>query len=538
MSNLYYFRGNVIAEPLINQWYAHPFLVSPATAAMLITYSHLPMLQSYVDNPQSHEQALRFTEMVGGPFIGLQSRHQEWVEELLKSIQIDCTQQIALAQAIKQLAVLLKQEAAGKSLEPFYQRIPTALKGYVELSYDLMGQPNFRLLESLLYNSLYYRVSAQSVNLSFCKEDFRPFSLSTPRLKTEGSVTVKLPFAHPFYDHLFTTRFQPTDKLGIMDLYEQIPHRQAGDFDQFFELFTEEPPRSKRVAKKRSTQSDQGVRIQYIGHACLLIETDQITIITDPLISYPFDHCSLRFTYADLPEKIDYLLITHNHQDHVLIEHLLQLRCRIDTVVAPRCGSGSLQDPSLKLFFQRLGFSKVIDVDDLDTISIPNGHITAVPFLGEHGDFNIRTKTTYAIQLNDQRILCIADSVALDEDLYHHVHQFVGDIDTLFLSMECDGAAPTWLYGALLPEPLPRSVALSRKLNASDCAAALKMINTFQCKTVYLYAMGQEPWLNYIMNVQYAENSIPMVEINKLKQVCQQKNIAFKMLINYEDIIL
>ncbi len=538
MKNTYYLKNNIIPEPLVNQWYAHPFLISPATSAMLTTYSHLPIMQSYIDNPKSHEQILEDTGMVGGPFIALKSHYQEWVKELLKFTQIQCSRHIAFAQAIKKLMIDLKKEATGKSLDSFYQQLPAELKGYVELSYDLIGQPGFRLLESLLYQSHYYQSNLQSICLSVCEEDFRPFSLSTPRPFPESSIVIQLPFQHSFYDDLFRLRFNPANKTKIFDLYEKIPPHSNNSFEKFFAYFTEEYPQSNLSKKQSVIKLNPEVKIQYVGHACLLIQTDQVNIITDPVIGYPFENCSQRFTYADLPEKIDYLLITHNHQDHVLIEHLLQLRGRVDTVVVPRCGSGFLQDPSLKLLFKYLGFAKVIDVEDLDTIIVPGGQITAVPFLGEHGDFNIRTKTTYAIHLNDQKILCIADSVALDETLYHHVHQHIGDIDILFLSMECDGAAPTWLYGAFLPEPFPRSMALSRKLNASDCDAALHMVNVFNCKKIYLYAMGQESWLNYIMNIQYPEDSIPMIEVNKLKQICQQKNIAFETLKNYEELVL
>ena len=44
--------------------------------------------------------------------------------------------------------------------------------------------------------------------------------------------------------------------------------------------------------------------------------------------------------YDDLPDVIDYVLITHNHQDHLLFETMLQIRSRIKHVVVPRNGGG------------------------------------------------------------------------------------------------------------------------------------------------------------------------------------------------------
>ena len=48
-------------------------------------------------------------------------------------------------------------------------------------------------------------------------------------------------------------------------------------------------------------------------------------MVVDPFIS---SHTTAgdRFTYVDLPDHLDYCLITHGHQDHVVLESLLQIR--------------------------------------------------------------------------------------------------------------------------------------------------------------------------------------------------------------------
>ena len=61
-----------------------------------------------------------------------------------------------------------------------------------------------------------------------------------------------------------------------------------------------------------------------------------------------------------LPDKIDYVLITHNHQDHILFETLLPLRHKIKNLIVPRTNSGRLEDPDLKLMFNNIGFKNVI----------------------------------------------------------------------------------------------------------------------------------------------------------------------------------
>src|ERR1700674_3747479 len=65
----FYLRPNVAAEPLIDRWYAWSHLVPPATAARNLTGRHLPILESYIDDPNAHAAASREVGLAGGPFI-------------------------------------------------------------------------------------------------------------------------------------------------------------------------------------------------------------------------------------------------------------------------------------------------------------------------------------------------------------------------------------------------------------------------------------------------------------------------------------
>jgi glyoxylase-like metal-dependent hydrolase (beta-lactamase superfamily II) len=57
--------------------------------------------------------------------------------------------------------------------------------------------------------------------------------------------------------------------------------------------------------------------------ACILLETPYIRMLFDPVLSYTYQSHISRYSYEDLPDRIDYVFITHNHQDHVLLETLL-----------------------------------------------------------------------------------------------------------------------------------------------------------------------------------------------------------------------
>ena len=69
----------------------------------------------------------------------------------------------------------------------------------------------------------------------------------------------------------------------------------------------------------------------FFGDACILIETKDKTILIDPLVSYEISEGISRYTYHDLPDTLDYIVITHDHQDHCFFETLLQCATKSGT---------------------------------------------------------------------------------------------------------------------------------------------------------------------------------------------------------------
>ncbi len=524
-----YLKPSVIAEPLINQWYAWSYLIPPATAARYLTESQLRIMQSFIDTPAVHATTLRDPAMQGGPFVQHDPSRVDEIRALLEKTKVDQAQLMGLSEAIATLTGQLANHSPGESLEPLYADIPDALKGYVELVYDAQNNPSIRWIEGLLYRSEYYSPAQQSLALRLDADcDQRAFVMSTPRLPDANSLFLSIPFADKRLDQLFQMRHNPQSVQTIAALLEI----QDGDRPLFEQLFTPEPPR------QRSTYQGSGVRVRYMGHACVLIETAEISILCDPLVSYEHPTGMARYSHSDLPETIDYALITHNHQDHVMLETLLQLRHKIKHLVVPSGQKGSLLDPSLKLALQQIGFSQVFTLDELDSIPLPDGEIISIPVLGEHGDLNIATKNAYWIALKGRSILCAADSNNLDPTLYTHIHHLLGDLDLLFIGMECDGAPFTWAYGPLLPQPIAHQQAQTRRLDGSNYNRALDLINQLNPQQVYVYAMGQEPWLTYITSIHYTQDSAPIQESNRLVEKCQQQNRISERLFGHKEIEL
>lgn len=524
-----YFKQNVMVEPLFNQWYAWAHLISPATAAMNVSGAHLKIMQSFVTAPHTHIAAVKNPAMRGGPFIDYGADRVDQVRELLEKTRQEQSHMVDFSSDVKQLDEMLNKTASGYSLELMYEKVPPRLRGYVELMYDLNDHPSLRFIEGLLYRSKYYDERSQSITLSLIDSDQRPFVFSTPRLVPEaGKLHLRHPFAFEGWDELFQMMYTPRPLASIKEVFS-VCKEDEPLFDSFF---TDAPP------EKSPSYKGQSIRFRYFGHACVLIEAEGLSILCDPVISYKYDNGIFRYPYVELPETIDYVLITHNHQDHVMLETLLQLRHKIRNIIVPKSSGGFLADPSLKLALEKIGFRNVYEIDELEEIAIQGGSILGVPFFGEHSDLNIRCKSGYYIRVNGRSILCVADSNNIEPMLYSHLKHAMGDLDLLCIGMECDGAPLSWLYGPYLTKPITRKNDQSRRLNGSNCAAGLNMVDQLSPKEVYVYAMGQEPWLSYLTSIKYTPESRPITESTKLVNECHRRNMKAERLFGHKEIYL
>lgn len=523
-----YLRPNVQVEPLVDQWYAWSHLIAPATTARNLTERHFKIMDSYIKAPHVHANAVKIPEMLGGPFIDYGGKRVDEIRALREETKRRRQHLVELSSAIVELDTMVRTNAKGFSVAPLYEKVPPLLRGYVEIVYDLSHNPVVRFIEPLLYKSPYYDRSAQSLMLSFTKGDERSFVLSTPRLEEKDAVNIRIPFDDDAVDELFKLKQTPKPWGEIHEMCN-LSHEQSEVLRAF--MTTEPPPR-------RAPFAGPGLRWRYLGHACVLIETKEISVLFDPVISYTYDSDVPRYTYQDLPDSIDYVVLTHNHLDHTLFETLLQIRYKVKNVVVPRNAIGSLQDPSMKLIFQNAGFKSVIDMGDMETLPIEGGEIIALPFFGEHSDLDIKSKMAYMVRIGDHALVFAADSCNVEPYLYRHVHQALGDAHTLFIGMECDGAPLTWVYGPLFTQRLGRELDESRRLNGSDSAQAIEMVRQFGFHEVYVYAMGMEPWLKFLLGVQYTAKSRPIIESNRLVEECRKQGICSERMFGQKEVVL
>lgn len=132
----------------------------------------------------------------------------------------------------------------------------------------------------------------------------------------------------PVTDHFDGERFynpgKPMDKTFV-DVLKWYATRERQPWPEYSELpVTDKPPR--RVEGDR-------LRVAFVGHVTLLIQTQGLNILTDPVWSErasPFSWIGPKrvhppgIRFEDLP-PIDLVLISHNHYDHLDLDTVERL---------------------------------------------------------------------------------------------------------------------------------------------------------------------------------------------------------------------
>jgi 4-amino-L-phenylalanyl-[CmlP-peptidyl-carrier-protein] 3-hydroxylase len=522
-----FLKKNVIAEPAIAGWYAWSYLLPPHTLAKFLKNRYQGITESYLAKPETHRLALKQARFQGGPFVCEQGDAYEVIERWYASAREQYRPLLELADAIDELETEILPAQAGMSMDDVYHQLPEPLAGRVELFYNRDNRtPDYRFIEPLMYASRYFDRGLQQVRFSEIRQDAREFALTTPVLEYDpGQLLITVPLDSGLLDTIFRGGLTPGGLEQVISALG-LAGARAETFRSFFE---EEPGPASR-------SRDDDV-IEYVGHACVFVRHQGTTFLVDPVISYGgYSRGDDRFTFDDLPEHIDYVMITHNHQDHMLLETLLKIRHKTGRVVIPRSANSSLIDPGLKQILGALGFRDIVELDDLESLRTPGGVITALPFLGEHGDVRIRTKCGWLLDLESTRVLFAADSTNVSPRLYQRVAAEIGKVDIVFIGMESIGAPVSWVYGPLFPERLDHRVDAGRRLNGSNFDQAAAIVNVLEATSVYVYAMGQEPWLGAVMFISYDDSHPSIVDSNKLVAYVTERGGTAKRLFLHETI--
>ena len=188
-------------------------------------------------------------------------------------------------------------------------------------------------------------------------------------------------------------------------------------------------------------------RIEYVGHATVLIDLDGVRLLTDPLLRNRVAHLR-RAAQVDAKalRGIDALLISHAHYDHLDLPSLEKLGKK-HPVVVPR-GLGGL--------LRKRRFEAVVEVELGETIRIGALGIRAVPAEhdGGRGPFGASAKALGYVVTGSRSVYFAGDT-----DLFEAMAE-LGPVDVGLVPIS--GWGPRLGAGHLDPKRAADAVAMLR----------------------------------------------------------------------------
>lgn len=153
-------------------------------------------------------------------------------------------------------------------------------------------------------------------------------------------------YSGPVSDHFDGTRFFNPDgeaPRGLRDLWRW---QREGARVRW--------PRQVPVTPTRPAAQVADLTVTMVGHATLLIQTAGVNILTDPVwsdrasptqLAGPRRVAAPGVAFADLP-KIDLIVLTHNHYDHLDLATLRRLKAAHDPLVLTPLGNDAILAPT------------------------------------------------------------------------------------------------------------------------------------------------------------------------------------------------
>jgi L-ascorbate metabolism protein UlaG (beta-lactamase superfamily) len=158
---------------------------------------------------------------------------------------------------------------------------------------------------------------------------------------------------------------------GLPDVLKWMVSRKQGKWQR---------DQATVFGKKPEESVKSGVRITFVNHSTFLIQFDGINILTDPVWSErtsPFSWAGPKrmrppgIRFEDLPQ-IHYILLSHNHYDHLDITTLKKLSDRFSPKIFTALG--------VKAFLDQNGVNNAVDMDWWNTLLMQDSiQVQAVP---------------------------------------------------------------------------------------------------------------------------------------------------------------
>jgi L-ascorbate metabolism protein UlaG (beta-lactamase superfamily) len=120
--------------------------------------------------------------------------------------------------------------------------------------------------------------------------------------------------------------------------------------------------------------------LTWVGHSTVVVDLDGVRLLTDPLLRSRVAHLRrVQPVSKNVPERIDAVLVSHGHYDHLDVASLRKLDASIP-VVAPR---------GLASVLRRAGRTEIVEAEVGDEVAIGDVVVHATP--AEHsGEAGLR----------------------------------------------------------------------------------------------------------------------------------------------------
>lgn len=238
----------------------------------------------------------------------------------------------------------------------------------------------------------------------------------------------------------------------------------------------------------------------WFGHSSYLLQLDGLTFLVDPVLSgyaspiKRFNRAfkgSDRYRVSDLP-PIDFLIITHDHYDHLDFETVKKLKGKVGKIIVP-LGVGA--------HLEQWGYetSSLIEQDWGDSVDLSHGfklHFTpARHFSGRTLKRNTTLWTSYVLESPSKRIFIGGDSGY--DTHFAEIGRAFDEFDLAIL--ENGQYNEAWRYIHTLPEEV---------LKASQDLNARRLFPVHSAK----FKLGQHPWSEPLMKLTEL-NKGPMLNI-------------------------
>ena len=284
----------------------------------------------------------------------------------------------------------------------------------------------------------------------------------------------------------YTPLMEDNDKSLLLNLWEFLFKKTPGL----------KPNRDIPVVKNNLHELDNNLEfIQWLGHSSMYIQTNGLRFLIDPVLTNkwpesmmlkPFKGTNI-YSTDDLP-NIDYLIITHDHWDHLDYHTIKKLKDKVNVYICP-LGVGE--------HLERWGVNPtdIIEMDWQDENMLnDDAKIYCLPARHFSGRTFKRNKTlwaSYPLQLPDKKIYISGDGGY--DTHFKEIGERFGEIT--LATLENGQYNDNWKYIHLMPNDLVKAI---NDLNAK------KIITTHHSK----FALAHHPWQEPIELVASKADSI------------------------------